>query len=295
MDKKCHFCKTCNGKACVGQIPGMGGPMENQNFILNYEGWEKIKSPREEDFIPNMKIRLAPMTGGVENVGYQDEKTFYFDLIKGCRNCGAELSIGDGCPDEKLFWGIEAVKNMDTRASVFIKPYPQEKIFERMERSFDIAESCGIDIDAFNIATMREKVHLEKKTPSQLREIKKYLNGKGLPFIVKGIFTKDDLDLTQELKPDVAFVSNHGGRIETRIGSTAEFLYAHKDFLKRYSGEIWVDGGIRNYSQARTAFYNGASEILIGRPFASAILKDKDNGCKKIMDDLTKATPNNLD
>ena len=106
-DSRCHFCKTCNGKGCIGQMPGMGGPMENKNFILNYEGWGKIKNPEaEKDFIPDLKIRLAPMTGGIENVGYFDERSFYFDLVSSCIKAGVRLSLGDGCPDEKLEWGI---------------------------------------------------------------------------------------------------------------------------------------------------------------------------------------------
>lgn len=284
-NSKCHFCKICNGKGCVGQMPGMGGPFENKNFILNYEGWEKIKNPdAEKDFVPDIKIRLAPMTGGVENVGYFDEKSFYMDLISSCVKAGVELSIGDGCPDEKLIWGIEAVKNQNKKSSVFIKPYPHEKIFERFEMAMDVAESFGIDIDAYNIATMRKKVHLEKKTPTQLLETKKYLNSKGFPFIIKGIFTDADLELLEEVNPDVAFVSNHGGRVETDIGSSAEFLAAHNSFIKKHCGEIWVDGGIRNCSQIKTAAFYGAKEVLIGRPFAASICRDKENGVSKVLE-----------
>ena len=296
MEKaKCRFCKICNGKGCVGQMPGMGGPFDSRNFILNYEGWEKIRGLDEiSDSNPDVKIRLAPMTGGVENVGYFDERQFYLDLISSCVKSGVRLSIGDGCPDEKLEWGVEAVKvarsvNPDLKAAVFIKPYPQDSIFGRFERAMDIAESFGIDIDSSRIATMRDKVHLELKTSEQLKEIKKYLNSKGFPFIIKGVFTTDDLELVEEVKPDVAFVSNHGGRVETRIGSTAEFLADHSSFLSENSGEIWVDGGIRNGSHVRTAARLGASEVLVGRPFASSICMDRENGASRVMKILSES------
>lgn len=273
-------------------MPGMGGPMENKNFILNYEGWGKIKNPEaEKDFIPDLKIRLAPMTGGIENVGYFDERSFYFDLVSSCIKAGVRLSLGDGCPDEKLEWGIEAVKsqresNPDIKASVFIKPYPDSKIYERFEKAYDVAESFGIDIDAYNIITMRQKAQLEKKSVSQLLEIKSFLNSRGFPFIIKGIFTDGDLEMVREVKPDVAFVSNHGGRVETRIGSTAEFLAANRDLLLNNSGEIWVDGGIRNYAQAKTAAFHGAKEILLGRPLAASICLDRVDGCSRVMENF---------
>ena len=287
-DFKCNFCSKCNGKGCIGQMPGMGGVFESRNFILNCAAWEKIRDAEaEKDFAPDVKIRLAPMTGGVENVGYPDERQFYLDLIQSCVHADVGLSIGDGCPDSKLDWGIEAVKNQPgKKAAVFIKPYPQDRIFERFEKAMDIAECFGIDIDSYNIATMREKVHLEKKSPAKLIEIKKYLNSKGFPFVVKGIFTDADLDSVSEVKPDVAFISNHGGRVETRIGSTAEFLAAHHDFLKSKSGTIWIDGGIRNMSQARTAAFYGASEVLVGRPFASAVCLHKNEGAAIFMKDF---------
>ena len=125
------------------------------------------------------------------------------------------------------------------------------------------------------MARMRNKANLEKKDSSLLIELKNYFSKKGIPFVIKGIFTDEDLELVKEVKPDVAFVSNHGGRIETREGSSAEFLCANFKLLKSNCAELWVDGGIRSWSDAFKAQSYGASEVLVGRPFASAL-------CKKI-------------
>ena len=160
-NNKCNFCETCNGHGCISQLPGMGGIDENINFILNYDQWQEIPMGQKQSF--DAKIRLAPMTGGIENCGYHDEKQFYFDLINHCVNEKVALSIGDGCPDEKLLWGIEAVTNAGKKTAVFIKPYENNKIKQRMAWAESIAEIYGIDTDAFNIITMRNKVHLEKK------------------------------------------------------------------------------------------------------------------------------------
>lgn len=247
----------------------MGGFDGNKNFILNCSDWKKIP---DGDFSDNSSfLRLAPMTGAVENTGYDEEKKFYFDMVNKCVENGIRLSIGDGCPDEKLLWGIEAVECAGKKAAVFIKPYENKKILERMEWAEKIMEYCGIDIDAYNIITMRNKVKLEKKTCENLMEIKNYLGKKNIPFIVKGIFTEEDVSLVRELKPDVAFISNHGGRVPQREGSTAQFLAERGLELKKYCGQLWIDGGIRSMEDFNKAQSYGVSEILVGRPFVTAL------------------------
>ena len=259
----------------MNELPGMGGVSDNKNFIRNFDDWALIPFGPFQKKLEEKKysIRVAPMTGAVENMGFPDEKKFYFDFVKFCSEKKYLLSIGDGFPDSKLLWGVEALKSAGQKASVFIKPYPQNKIWERFELSLPQSESMGIDIDSYNILTMRNKVNLEKKTASQLIEIKKYLNSKGLPFIIKGVFTLDDIKLVQEVMPDVAYISNHGGRVETEEGSTAFFLKNHSETILKSCGEIWIDGGIRNCEQEKKALSYGVSCVLKGRPFIAEFIK----------------------
>ena len=276
MSFKCHFCTSCKGNGCRGEMPGMGGVDDSSNFILNCKDWSYIRKDSFTNSKINIDIRLAPITGAVENIGYPDEKQFYFDLMASVYNQGYKLSIGDGTPDFKLQYGIEAVhslaeKDSSVKAAVFIKPYSNFKIMERMEQSSVIAELAGIDIDSYNIITMRSLVQLEKKTPSQLKEIKDFLNKKGLPFALKGIFTKEDISICQEVKPDIIYISNHGGRVDTVKGSTASFLKQHYNTLKDYCDKLWIDGGIRSRSDILTAQSYGIDTVLLGRPFITAL------------------------
>ncbi|MGN0728110.1 alpha-hydroxy-acid oxidizing protein [Treponema sp.] len=270
---KCRFCNPCAGLGCAGELPGMGGINKNANFILNCQGWNDIPFGPENSF--RKEIRLAPMTGAVENVGYPDERQFYFDLIAGCVSSGARLSIGDGVPDCKLQWGIEAVRAAGKKAAVFIKPYSNKKIFERFEWAADVSEFCGIDIDAYNILTMRNKASLEKKDAASLLELKSCFARRGIPFVIKGIFSEADIELAEQVRPDVVFVSNHGGRVEAREQSTAEFLAEKFQLLRSFCGQIWVDGGIRSWNDVFKAQSYGVSEVLAGRPFVSCLCQKK--------------------
>ena len=266
----------------MNELPGLGGVFDNYNFIANVQDWDELCKTLPLNGAGLPRIRLAPMTGAVQNMGYDEEKPYYYEAVQGCLEAGIALSIGDGYPDEKLQHGIAALKKNKAQGAVFIKPYPNEKILERMEWAGNVAELFGVDIDSYNILTMRNLVHLEKKGVRELLELQEIAHKKwGLPFAIKGVFTEEDMALVAELKPDVVVVSNHGGRIETERGSTAQFLQEQGKRLLKYTGSIWVDGGLRKKEHLAVAKALGASEVLVGRPLVIALLS---NGSQGILD-----------
>lgn len=298
---KCHRCAVCDGYGCPGMLPGLGGVFEGKNFQLNCEGWKELFDEacrrgagdeiRAIQVRPEL-LRCGPVTGAVENIGYANEADFYLPYLMNAAQAGLGLCVGDGCPDEKLKLGTAAVKELNSaavvecprsgriettsdsttvRAAFFLKPYPQEKLFERIEWIRPYASHIGIDIDSYNIVTMRNLVNLERKTAAQLEEFRGHTK---LPFVIKGVFTDEDIELVREVRPDVVYISNHGGRVETRIGSTASFLAQHAAELKRYCKEIWVDGGIRTREDIQTALYYGANQVIMARPLIRATFDD---------------------
>ena len=275
---KCHFCAKCDGNGCLGELPGMGGVFRSANFISNCAAWKNYYTdlPHDDELPP---IRLAPITGGVENVGYEDETAFYFDLIEACAHAGFLLSIGDGYPDAKIQGGLAALQRYGKTGAVFIKPYPNPRIFERIDWVRDSADLIGVDIDSYNIVTMRNLVQLEQKDAPRLKEIQRYAQK---PFAIKGIFLPENVELVKELRPDIAVISNHGGRIETRRGSTADFLAEYGATLRKFAGEVWVDGGLRSRAEIIAAKRLGAAQVMIGRPCITALLKDKAEGVREL-------------
>ena len=275
---KCHRCAVCDGYGCPGMLPGLGGVFEGKNFQLNCEGWKELYSKNTAEIskitFKAQQLRCGPVTGAVENIGYANEADFYLPYLMNAAQAGLGLCVGDGCPDEKLKLGTAAVKALgasgqfpEIKAAFFLKPYPQEKLFERIEWIRPYASHIGIDIDSYNIVTMRNLVNLERKTAAQLEEFREHTK---LPFVIKGVFTEEDLELVRQVRPDVVYISNHGGRVETRIGSTAAFLAEHAAELKKYCKEIWVDGGIRTREDIQTALYFGADQVIMARPLIRA-------------------------
>ena len=254
----------------------MGGVRGGENFALNVAGWGQIPAGSHA-VVKDARshVRLAPMTGAVENIGWVDERSFYFDLISSCVSAGIALSIGDGTPDAKLLYGIEAVRSAGVKAAVFIKPYSNDRIIERFTWAADIAECAGVDVDSWRIATMRGKASLEQKGERELLALKSYFAHQGMPFALKGIFTQRDVKIAQTVMPDIAYISNHGGRVDTDQGSTAHFLVQNADVLKKCSGELWVDGGVRSMADVSKALSWGANVVLAARPFATALCQGR--------------------
>ena len=266
------------GFGCKGQLPGMGGVNQSENFLLNCSGWKDFfneiiktdKTSLQNIKISSDKIAIAPVTGAEQNIGYAKEDDFYVPYFTAAQNSNVGICAGDGAPDEKLKLGIDAVQKLKTKAYFFLKPYPNEKLFQRIEWIADNALGIGMDIDAYNIVTMRNQVHLEKKSVEQIQEIKQRIN---VPLMIKGVFTEEDILLCEKVKPDIVVVSNHGGRIETNKGSTVEFLKSHINQLKQCCSQVWVDGGIRTQNDIKVALYFGADKVLIARPVISALCK----------------------
>ena len=118
---------------------------------------------------------------------------------------------------------------------------------------------------------MRNLVHLERKTEAQLEEFRRHTER---PFVIKGVFTQADIELVRDVRPEVVYISNHGGRVETEVGSSGAFLAAHAAELKKYCKEIWVDGGIRTKVDIQTAVYYGADKVIMARPLIRATFDD---------------------
>jgi isopentenyl diphosphate isomerase/L-lactate dehydrogenase-like FMN-dependent dehydrogenase len=270
----------------------MGGVRNNALFRNNCSSWKDAalltranELAKKTDGQKKCAVRLGPITGAVENIGWRDEISFYYELILAAYNAGINVTAGDGCPDIKLQSGIAALNALPARGetarpAVFIKPYDNARIFERIDWSLPAAHIIGIDIDSYDIVTMRNLVRLEKKTAPQLREIKAHLPAL---FAIKGIILDTDIELVREVKPDIVVVSNHGGRVDRGSPEAPlNFLLRNYDALRNLCGELWIDGGIRTSADLETASMLGISEAMCARPFISALCKGGEDAVKQL-------------
>lgn len=277
----CRVCRVCNGIACAGEVPGMGGRGTGSSFCNNVAALAKFRlqlhtvhcmtNPNLSCSILGMNLSLpiigAPIAGiGVNMKGALSEEDYALAIVEGCCLAGTVAMTGDGSFPEQFESGLSALKNVNGHGIPIIKPRANDKIIDMANRAAEAgAPAFGIDIDAAGFLDMAKMGHpVGPKTQEELAFIKKKLP---IPFIVKGIMSSTDALACLNAGVDAIVVSNHGGRALDRLSGTADALPAIAKVVKGKLA-LLVDGGVRSGVDVLTMLALGADAVLIGRPLA---------------------------
>lgn len=295
----CRVCKSCNGIACSGEVPGIGGKGTGDSFKRNITALNDIKinmrvihnaknpDTSAELFGKKMELPLfaAPMTAISLNMGeIVSEEEYINSVIEGCLDAGIYPMVGDTAIDECLVTNLEILKKYEGQGIAFIKPRKNNVIFEKMAMVKDAKlYAMGIDIDGAGLLTMAlHGKDVEPKTIEELKEIKSKSN---VPFILKGVMTKEDALFAIESGMDAIVVSNHGGRVLDQTPGTVEVLPQIAEVAKG-KVKILIDGGVRSGVDILKCLALGADGVLIGRPFVTAAFADGANGVSDYVNSL---------
>jgi 4-hydroxymandelate oxidase len=280
----CRVCPVCNGVACAGEVPGMGGVGTGSSFKANFEALNRIKlnlltihdvrNPDTEIEFFGQKLSLpvmaAPITGTTYNMGGAiTEDVYTQEVIAGSTMAGTVGWTGDGADPLMYGSGIDAIKKNDGKGIPIIKPRAQDEIIKRIRLAEEAgALAVGVDIDGAGLITMALKGQpVSPKSPSEIEDLVKATK---LPFILKGIMTLKEAEIAYNLGVSAIVVSNHGGRILDHTPGVAEVLPEIADKLK---GKITIiaDGGVRSGVDVLKLLALGADAVLIGRPVVVAV------------------------
>lgn len=274
----CRVCPECNGKACAGEMPGMGGAGTGASFKNNVEALAAYRinlRTLHGAKNPNTRIELfgqdlaapilaAPIAGNSFNMGGAlNEVEWAEAILQGCLSEGSLGCTGDG-PDPTIYTtGVEAITKVQGRGIPFTKPREPEEVIKYLKRAEEAnALAVGIDIDTAGLVNMAVG-------PKTLEELKTIITNTTLPVILKGIMTVDEAELAIQAGAAAIVVSNHGGRVLDHTPGTAEIL---PEIAATVDGRIpvLVDGGIRSGVDVLKMLALGADAILIGRPLVIA-------------------------
>ncbi|MDD3705897.1 MAG: alpha-hydroxy-acid oxidizing protein [Clostridiaceae bacterium] len=283
IGSKCRVCRECNGIACRGEIPGVGGKGSGNGFIRNYEKLNEIKLNMDTIYEfkeVDMSVELfgksfaypffaAPIGGLQTNYGEDsDEYEYSKAIVTGCKNAGAAGFTGDGVKDIFYEMPLKAVAEVGGWGIPTIKPWKNDEILRKVK----MAEAAGafavaMDIDAAGLSLLAA---LGKPVgPKSVEEIKEVVTSTKLPFILKGIMTVEGAVKAVEAGAYGIVISNHGGRVFDHTPATVEVL---PEIYKAVGGKIkiFIDGGIRTGIDIVKVIALGADAVLIGRPYAIA-------------------------
>lgn len=299
MDTFCKVCPICNGKACAGQVPGMGGLGSGSSFINNIEALAKIKfnmrlihevsEPDTRVTVLGKKLDLpvlaAPIGGISFNMGGAvSEEDYIQAIINGCKAKAIIGCSGDGVPDFIHQAGFNAIKSAAGHGIPFIKPWEDEELFKKIEAAQATGtETIGMDIDAAGLITLRKMGR--PVSPKSLEKLTEIIRRTGMKFILKGVMTPDEAELAVTAGADAIVVSNHGGRVLDHAPGAADVLGPIADKVK---GKITIlaDGGVRTGGDVLKMLALGAHAVMVGRPFSVAAVGGLQSGVETYIDTL---------
>jgi methylmalonyl-CoA mutase cobalamin-binding subunit len=299
MQGYCRVCKVCDGRACAGEVPGMGGLGTAASFKNNVTALASVRlnmrllhGVTEPDtstsllgFDLSMPVLAAPIGGVSFNMGGKVSEEDYIDaVVGGCKASGVIGCTGDGVPPVIHESGFAAITANGGHGIPFIKPWEGGELGEKLEKAR--ATGCsvfGMDVDAAGLITLRQMGRpVSPKTPDELEAIIATVHGWGAKFILKGVMTPDEAVLAAQVGADAIVVSNHGGRVLDHTPGTAEVLAGVAAAAKGRLA-ILVDGGVRDGADVLKMVALGADAVMIGRPVSVAAIGGLGQGVEKYM------------
>lgn len=283
MAPNCRVCKECNGVVCKGEIPGTGGKGNGNAFKICIDFLASVKIKLDviyKDEGQDTSISLfgknfrypffvAPIGGMNLNYNGSITESEYVDaVVNGSIKAGTAAFTGDGANDSFFLDSLPIIKAANGVAVPTIKPWKNDRALEKIKLLEEAkAMAFAMDIDSaglINLALAGKPV-----SPKSVEELKELASATNVPFIVKGVMTKEGALKALEAGAYGIVVSSHGGRVLQDAPATCAMLpeirEAVGDKLK-----IFVDGGIRSGADVFKAIALGADAVLIGRTYAIA-------------------------
>ncbi len=281
----CRVCPVCNGRACAGEVPGMGGLGTGSAFMANVTAlagrtfnmrlMHGITEPDTSVSVLGIDLALPVMAAPIGGVsfnmgGKRSEEEYISAIITGCKQSGIIGCTGDGVPPFIHEAGFAAIAAADGHGIPFIKPWEDAELYDKLAKARDCgAVAIGMDIDAAGLITLRKMGR--PVSPKPLNTMREIIARAGVKFIIKGVMTLEDAELALEAGADAIVVSNHGGRVLDHTPGTATVLPGIARHLKGRLA-ILVDGGVRSGGDVLKMLALGADAVLIGRPFSIAAI-----------------------
>ncbi len=295
----CRVCPVCDGRACAGEVPGMGGVGTGGAFKANMDALARVKlnlrtihAVKEPDLgltlwgrTLAMPILVAPITGSSYNMGGKmTEEAFIAEMVAGALQAGSLCMTGDGADPTMFGSGIKAGKANNGASIAIIKPRTQDMIRDHLRTAEEAGlVATGMDVDGAGLVTMAMKGQpVGPKTPDELHEA---IAATRLPFIVKGVMTVDEAEAAVAAGAAAIVVSNHGGRVLDFTPGAAEVLPA---IAARVKGRaiIFADGGVRSGADVLKLLALGADAVLVGRPMVVAAFGGGREGVALVLNQL---------
>lgn len=215
------------------------------------------------------------MTAALSHLGNVRDKGMV-EMAKGAADAGAVNWAGMGDEEE-----LEEITATGAKTVKIIKPYAdRDKIFEKISH----AEACGVlavgmDIDhAFDRKGDHDNVLGYEMSPKSQQDIQDFVKATSLPFIVKGVLSRQDAYKCLQAGAKGIVVSHHHGIMDYAVPP----LFILPEIVKVIQGQIpiFVDCGIISGMDAYKALALGATAVCAGRVIMEPLKKSGAEGVR---------------
>jgi isopentenyl diphosphate isomerase/L-lactate dehydrogenase-like FMN-dependent dehydrogenase len=301
LSPRCRVCPECDGEACAGEVPGMGGIGSGRSFQNNYTALQRVRlnlrslhdgaKPDLSTTVFGQKLdvpfMITSLAGTTYNMGGKiSEEEFIDALFDGAARLGTMAFVADGTEDPLAVYQtrLKAITRCGRGVGV-IKPRDQAELLRRLRLVEESgATAVAVDVDSAGRAARAAKLGevIEPKTARHLQEIARATR---LPFIVKGVMTPDEAAVAVDCGAKAIVVSNHGGRCLDHTPGTIEVLPAIAEKVKRHV-TILADGGVRHGGDVLKFLACGADAVLVGRPCIRGAFGGGADGVQLVLEKL---------
>ena len=161
--KGCHVCPQCNGKACVGMIPGFGGLRTGRSFMRNVEALQEyglvmrsmsgVDDPDTAVTLMgkrlSMPVLLAPVGGIVLNAQVDGdpaevEQEYDEAVTQAALDAGTLCFTGDSGAPYMYSSGIASCKKRPGIVIPTIKPRSNDQIIEKAHQAEEADDFAAV-------------------------------------------------------------------------------------------------------------------------------------------------------
>ena len=206
------------------------------------------------------------------------------EMARGASAAGAVVWSGMG-PKEEL----EAMIATGAQVIKIIKPYAdRDSIREKIRH----AEACGalavgIDIDhAFDRRHGYDVIENMPMFPMTQKEIAELVKFTRLPFVIKGVLSRQDARKCQDAGVQGMVISHHNGRVDCAVPP----LMILPEILEETDGKVplFVDCSLQSGLDVFKALALGAKACSIGRPLMGRMKEKGAEGVREAVEEITR-------
>lgn len=228
-------------------------------------------------------FRTPVMTGALSHLNnhYPDGMA---EMARGAAAAGAVVWSGMGRPEE-----LEAMVRTGASVIKIIKPYADRQSVRDKIRH---AEACGalavgIDIDhAFNRSRGYDAIEGMQMYPMSTAELAELVRSTSLPFVVKGVLSRQDAQKCLDIGVQGMVISHHNGRLDNAVPP----LMILPEILELTRGRVplFVDCSLQSGLDVFKALALGATACSIGRPLMNRLKQAGAAGVREGVEEITR-------